>query len=156
MAAPLVLAVGKFLPAHRGHALLLDAALQIAGRDGRLHVFVNDRPAYPIPAEVRVSWVQEEYPAAVVHLAPDPYAADDSDGQAASIQRILGRIPDIIVTSESWGDAVAARLGCRHEQIDPPRAAVPISATMIRTDPIGWRQYGIGRPMARLAWQPGN
>ena len=137
MAAPLVLAVGKFLPAHRGHAHLLDAALRVAGKAGRLHVFVNDRPTYTIPAEVRVAWVQEEYPAARVHFAPDPYAADDSDGQTQSILRILGRAPDVIVTSETWGDAVAARLGCRHVQIDPPRVAVPISATMIRTDPIG-------------------
>jgi HTH-type transcriptional regulator, transcriptional repressor of NAD biosynthesis genes len=132
------LVVGKFLPPHAGHALLIDHALTLADT---VHVFVNDRPAYAIPAEVRVTWVHEAFPAARVHLAPDPYGDSDSTGQAASILRILGFAPDIIVTSEDWADPVSDILGCRHVRLDPTRSARPISATMVRTDPIAhWSQ----------------
>jgi HTH-type transcriptional regulator, transcriptional repressor of NAD biosynthesis genes len=134
---PMVLVVGKFMPLHRGHELLIDRALDIAGTDGRLHVFVNDRPDYPIPAEVRAAWVHQSFPACRVHVANDPWAATDSGGQARNIVRILGRAPDVIVTSEDWADPVSELLGCRHVRVDPSRTAIPISATAIREDPIG-------------------
>ena len=128
------LVVGKFLPPHVGHAFVIDHALALADT---VHVFVNDRAAYAIPAELRVSWVQQTFPAARVHLAPDPYGDADSAGQAASITRILGFVPDIIVTSEDWADPVCDILGSRHVRVDPPRTTLPISATMLREDPIG-------------------
>lgn len=133
----LVLVVGKFLPLHRGHAFLLDRALEVAGPSGRLHVFVNDRPQYTIPAEVRAEWVRSEYPAARLHVANDPWADSDSNGQAANIRRILGRSPDVIVTSEDWADPVSDILGCTHLKVDPARAAIQIAATDIRGDPLG-------------------
>lgn len=136
MLVSIVLVVGKFLPPHRGHAYLIDHALSLGGADSRLHIFVNDRPAYAIPAEVRAGWLLADVPRAVVHVANDPWGADDANGQAGNIVRILGRSPDVIVTSETWADAVADILGCRHVQLDPPRAAVPMSATMVREDPI--------------------
>ena len=128
------LVVGKFLPPHIGHASVIDHALTLADK---VHVFVNDRPGYAIPAEIRVAWVQQSFPAVWVHVAPDPYGDNDSDGQAASITRILGFVPDIIVTSEDWADPVCEILGSRHVRVDPPRQALPISATMVRTDPVG-------------------
>ena len=79
------LVVGKFLPPHVGHAFVIDHALALADT---VHVFVNDRAAYAIPAELRVSWVQQTFPEARVHLAPDPYGDADSAGQATSIVRI--------------------------------------------------------------------
>lgn len=127
------LVVGKFLPPHVGHAAVIDHALTLADR---VHVFVNDRPTYAIPAEVRVAWVQRAFPATCVHLAPDPYGDNDSAGQAASITRILGFTPDVIVTSEDWADPVCELLGNRHVRVDPDRSALPISATMVREDPL--------------------
>ena len=142
-----VLVVGKFLPLHRGHAFLLDRALEVAGPTGRVHVFVNDRSAYPIPAEVRAAWVHAEYPATRVHVANDPWGDNDSAGQAANITRILGCSPDVIVTSEDWADPVSELLGCTHVRVDPARAAIPISATDIRSDPVG--RWSMLLPAAR-------
>ena len=127
------LVVGKFLPPHVGHALLIDHALTLADV---VHVFVNDRPTYAIPAEVRAAWVQQAFPATRVHVANDPWGDNDSAGQAANIQRILGFVPDIIVTSEDWADPVCDVLGSRHVRVDPERVALPISATMLREDPV--------------------
>jgi HTH-type transcriptional regulator, transcriptional repressor of NAD biosynthesis genes len=127
------LVVGKFLPPHVGHALLIDHALTLADT---VHVFVNDRPAYVIPAEVRAAWVQQAFPATRVHVANDPWGDNDSAGQAANIKRILGFVPDIIVTSEDWADPVCDILGSRHVRVDPERVALPISATMLREDPV--------------------
>jgi HTH-type transcriptional regulator, transcriptional repressor of NAD biosynthesis genes len=132
----LVLVVGKFLPPHAGHAYLLDHALTLVGTNGHLAIMVNDRPAYAIPAEVRAAWLMADVPRARAYVANDPWGADDAQGQAGNIVRILGRAPDVIVTSETWADAVSERLGCRHVQLDPPRVAVPMSATMVRDDPI--------------------
>jgi HTH-type transcriptional regulator, transcriptional repressor of NAD biosynthesis genes len=146
-AVSIVLVVGKFLPPHAGHAYLIDHALTLAGATGTVHVMVNDRPAYAIPAEVRAAWLLTDVPRLSVHVANDPWAGDDADGQAGNIVRILGRAPDIIVTSETWADAVSERLGCAHVQLDPPRTAVPISATMVRDDPIG--SWSMLMPSAR-------
>ena len=131
------LVVGKFMPLHRGHELLIDRALAVAGPHGRVHVFANDRPDYPIPAEIRAAWVHQSFPACRVHVANDPWAATDSNGQARNILRILGFAPDVIVTSEDWADPVSELLECRHVRVDPSRSEIPISATAIRDDPIG-------------------
>ncbi len=137
MGSPLTLVVGKFLPLHKGHELVVDRAIRLAGPSGRAHVFVNDRPQYAIPAEIRAAWVQETFPATRVHIAHDPWAATDAQGQANNILRILGRAPDVIVTSEDWADPVSELLGCSHVRVDPERTTIPMSATQFRDDPVG-------------------
>lgn len=132
------LVVGKFYPPHRGHQLLIDAAL--AGAD-EVHVVVCDRPGENPPAALRAAWLREIHPAARVHVIDDRYDADDSAVWAAACTQLLGFAPDVVFTSEDYGERFAACLGCRHVLVDRARLAVPVSGTAVRADPLGNWDY---------------
>jgi HTH-type transcriptional regulator, transcriptional repressor of NAD biosynthesis genes len=126
------LVIGKFYPPHRGHKLLIDTAL---AQSDELHVIVCDKPGQEPPANLRAGWIREIHPAARVHLIDDRDDPDDSAIWAANCRRLLGFTPDVVFTSENYGDPFAACLGCRHVLVDRARAAVPISGTAVRADP---------------------
>jgi HTH-type transcriptional regulator, transcriptional repressor of NAD biosynthesis genes len=125
---------GKFYPPHRGHQYLIDTA---AGQVERLTVIVCARADQTIPGELRAAWLRELYPAVTVLLIDDRYPADDSHLWAAKTIEWLGGAPDMVFTSEDYGDAYARYLGCRHMLVDRARRAAPISGTAIRQDPLG-------------------
>ena len=62
-------------------------------------------------------------------------ADDDSVAWAAAAIEIVGRAPDVVFSSESYGPVWAALMGAAHVSVDPARTRVPISATAIRNDP---------------------
>lgn len=125
-------AVGKFLPTHLGHVHLLRQAM---ARCDHLDVFAVWRPEEPIPGHLRAQWLREEVPGAVVHEVLDDLGPDDPAGWAANVRKVLGRSPDLVFTSEPYGDRFAAELDARHVAVDPERLAVPVSGTAVRTDP---------------------
>ncbi|MEA3208761.1 MAG: HTH-type transcriptional regulator, transcriptional repressor of biosynthesis s [Chthoniobacter sp.] len=125
--------IGKFLPPHRGHKLLIDTAQE---RSDRVVVIVCEKPTDPIPGERRARWIQELHPAAEVMLIDDRYEADDdSELWARLTVGWLGRAPDAVFTSEDYGHAYAGAMGCVHVQVDRARERVPCSGTAIRKDP---------------------
>lgn len=124
--------IGKFLPPHRGHHFLIDTALS---RCGTVVVIICEKPSDPIPGHHRRAWLQEMHPAADVRLIDDRYDENDSRIWAENTIRWLGRAPDAVFTSEHYGDAYAAHMGCRHVMVDQPRQAVPCSGTAVRNDP---------------------
>lgn len=124
--------IGKFLPPHRGHRHLIEAAVS---RCERVVVIVCGKPTDPIPGELRAAWLHEMIPAAEVMLIDDRYDENDSRIWAENTVRWLGRAPDAVFTSEGYGDAYAAHLGCVHESVDPARVQVPCSGTAVRNDP---------------------
>ena len=63
-------------------------------------------------------------------------ASDDSAGWAAETIRLLGGAPDVVFTSERYGERWAKAMGCEHVLVDRRRRTVPISGTRIRRDPI--------------------
>lgn len=64
-------------------------------------------------------------------------ADDDSEGWANATVRVLnGERPDVVFTSEDYGEAYAGFLGCRHVLVDRDRSSVPISGSEIRADPL--------------------
>ncbi|AWM38574.1 Trifunctional NAD biosynthesis/regulator protein NadR [Gemmata obscuriglobus] len=126
------LVVGKFYPPHRGHKLLIDTALAQADE---VHVVVCARPGEHPPADVRARWIREIHPGATVHLIDDRYDPNDSRVWAAVCTALLGFAPEVVFTSESYGEPFAAHLGCRHVLVDRQRAAVPVSGTAVRADP---------------------
>ena len=127
------LAIGKFHPPHRGHKLLIDAA--IAGADA-VDVVVCDRPGEVPSATLRAEWLREIHPTARVHVIDDRYDADDSAVWAAACTALLGYAPDVVFTSEDYGERFAACLGCRHVLVDRARLSVPVSGTAVRADPL--------------------
>lgn len=132
------LVIGKFYPPHRGHKLLIDTATAAADE---VHVIVCERPGEDPPAALRAGWLREIHPAATVWLIDDRYDADDSAVWADNCRRLLGFTPDVVFTSEDYGDRFAACLGCKHVLVDRARAAVPVSGTAVRANPLGCWDY---------------
>lgn len=124
--------IGKFYPPHRGHKLLIDAALE---GSRRVTIIVCAKPEDGIQGEVRGGWLREIHPAAEVLVIDDRYDEHDTAVWAANTVRWLGGPPDAVFTSEDYGEPYARAMGCAHVSVDRGRAAVPCSGTMIRSDP---------------------
>jgi HTH-type transcriptional regulator, transcriptional repressor of NAD biosynthesis genes len=136
MKAGLGLVIGKFYPPHRGHKLLIDAATQ---QSERTVVIVCGKPTDSIPGELRGRWLQEIHPEAEVMVIDDRYDENDSRIWAENTVRWLGRAPDVVFTSEDYGDQYSELMGSKHVLVDKPRGRMPISATAVRNDPyLNW------------------
>jgi NadR type nicotinamide-nucleotide adenylyltransferase len=133
----LAVVVGKFRPPHRGHSYLIDTAL--AGAE-RVVVIVCDHPDDDVPAALRADVLRALHPAATVLVTPDDIP--DDLGEATSrawarrtVELLGGRRPDVVFSSEEYGQRYAACMGARHVSVDPRRRRFPISGTAVRADP---------------------
>lgn len=124
--------VGKFYPPHRGHKYLIDEARR---QVDRLIVMIPHHPSQAIPGEVRKAWLEEIHPDCEIDLVPDELE-DDSREWAEFTLRTLGFAPDVVFSSEDYGEEFARLLGARHVMVDRERQVVPISATRIRAAPL--------------------
>ena len=130
------LVIGKFYPPHRGHKLLIDAAI---AQSEQTIVIVCAKSTDSIPGEFRGKWLQEIHPNARVMVIDDRYDENDSRIWAENTVRWLGRAPDAVFTSEDYGDRYAALMESKHIAVDKPRGQVPISGTAVRRDPyLNW------------------
>lgn len=127
------LVIGKFYPPHRGHSHLIETA---QAEVDQLVVLVCEKPEQMMPGALRAAWLREMYPGAEVLVIPDTLDDDDSAGWAEYTHLVLGYTPDVVFTSEDYGERYAHYLGCRHVQLDRARVQVPISGTAIRSDPL--------------------
>ena len=132
--------IGKFYPPHRGHKFLIETA---AAQVDHLTVIVCDHPAQTIPAPLRAEWLREIHPNVTVVTTPDD-EPDEPEPWARRTIEILGVPPDVVFTSESYGDGYARAMGCRHVLVDPSRTTVPISGTQVRQDP--WASWDYLEP----------
>lgn len=139
------LVVGRFDPPHLGHSFLVDSA---AARCDRLVVYVNSRHSDAAPGGLRAAWLAELHPdVTVIEVVHDL----DTDWHDESLwakwielfrshwphdaNRRGLRGPDAVFSSEGYSAELARRLGAEPVVVDEDRVNVPISATMIRTDP---------------------
>ncbi len=133
------LILGKFLPPHAGHLHLIATA---RGMVDELTVLVCSLAREPIPGALRVTWLRELVPGVrIVHLDEELPSEPHDDPRfwelwTAAIHRSLGFVPDVVFTSEDYGDELARRVGARHVLVDRERTAVPVSGTAIRADPM--------------------
>lgn len=125
--------VGKFYPPHRGHKHLIDTA---AAQVDELTVIVCGKPEHSISGELRGAWLREIHPTVRVLVIDDKLDEDDSRIWAENTIHWLGYVPDLVFTSEDYGEPFAHYLGCRHVQVDKARVTVPCSGTMIRQRPL--------------------
>jgi HTH-type transcriptional repressor of NAD biosynthesis genes len=144
------LVVGKFMPLHRGHQLLIETALSQVD-DLTIVIYDSDPPGEyaPMPIHTRMKWMTALYPQAENIVArhdiltnvsqeekDDPkYAqayADDLD--------FLGPF-DYVFSSEDYGKPFADALGATSVVVDQARLLVPISGTTIREDTYKHRGY---------------
>ncbi|HET6178235.1 MAG TPA: AAA family ATPase [Candidatus Sulfotelmatobacter sp.] len=127
------LVIGKFYPPHRGHKFLIDTAL---AQGDHLDVLVCSRAGQTIPGELRAHWLREIHPQASVQTIDDPGETTTPNSGPTTRCEILGRAPNIVFTSEDYGEHYARFLGCRHVMVDRDRAQVPVSASAIRSAPL--------------------
>lgn len=132
------LVIGKFYPFHKGHEYLIETA---RAQVEQLTVLVCEHVEQRIPGDVRARWIRHAFPEVLVRVIPDTVAPDDSKGWAKHTLCFLGYVPDVVFTSESYGDPYAQALGSVHMLVDRKRASVPISATMIRSDMWQYAQF---------------
>ena len=125
------LVIGKFYPPHRGHKFLIETALNAVDH---LEVLICVRADQTIPGDLRERWIKEIHPSANVRQIDDFGDDDNSKAWAEYTRSILGRAPDVVFTSEGYGEAFARFLGCQHVMVDRERCTVPICATKIRAD----------------------
>lgn len=130
--------IGKFYPPHRGHKYLIDTA---AAQVERPTVMVCGKPEQLMPGELRAAWLREIHPHVTVLAIDDYYPDDDSQLWAELTIDWLGGRPDVVFTSEAYGERYAQFLGCRHVAVDPARLAVPCSGTAVRADPLVMWEY---------------
>ncbi len=129
------LVIGKFYPPHRGHKFLIETALREVDH---LDVLICVLAGHTISGDLRQRWLEEIHPEANVMQVEDIGHDDDSEVWAEYTKRILGQAPDVVFTSEGYGDAYARFLGCRHILVDRARHHVPVSATKIRSNPFAY------------------
>lgn len=143
------LAVGKFLPPHAGHHHLVREAARHADRTV---VAVVDGAGYPIPAADRAGWMAEEHPDADVVVVSDVCGHWDSCPPGCSqkwadhIRATVGA-PDVVVSSEEYGEPFARLMGARHVMVDLERGRFPVSGTAVRSDPAA--NWGFLSPAVR-------
>lgn len=132
------------MPPHTGHAYLIRFAQHFA-RD--VTVFVCTLASEPIPGELRFAWMSELFPDAhLVHITEEiPQASRSSAGAhtiwARAIRERLDHDPRYVFASEGYGADLAQALGAEFVPVDPQRAVFPISAGMIRSDPLGHWEF---------------
>jgi len=136
------LIIGKFMPPHTGHLWLCAAA---AAQVDALHVILFSKAREPIPGALRLGWLRELLPDAHLAHITTEHAVSFDDAMAwdfwvSAIRGVLPHDPDVVFSSEPYGDELARRLGARHVALDPRRTQVPISATQIRAQPM--RHWG--------------
>ncbi|HEX7162943.1 MAG TPA: AAA family ATPase [Trebonia sp.] len=140
------LVVGKFYPPHRGHRYLIERAAVLCAR---LTVLVMAAGSETLPPGDRVAWLQASCTdlqgvtvAGVRCDVPVDFEGEAIWAAQVAVMRAAleghGRPPvDAVVSSEPYGDELAARFGAKHVCIDPGRATVPVSASRIRADLAG-------------------
>lgn len=148
------LVVGKFLPPHAGHDLLIDAA---AAACERVSVVVAGPDGGPVPLVRRAAWLAASHaaqPGVVVLAAVDDHPVDyDSpavwDAHMAVFETAVARgavlaglepaaaVVDAVFSSEPYGAELARRLGAANVCVDHGRVRRPCSGTAVRADVIG-------------------
>ena len=137
------LVLGKFAPLHRGHQLLIERSLAVCDETV---VLVYDSPEVTrIPLSVRAGWVRTLYPRAVVVEGKGAPSASGHDPRIMRLQEdYIHSVVPLPVThffSSEWYGAHASRsLGAVDIRVDEARTTVPVSGSLLRSDPFAYRQ----------------
>ena len=138
--------LGKFMPPHRGHELLVRFA---RGMVDELVVLVCSIEREPIEGWRRFAWMQEicgGMDVKVIHVqdeVPQEPAEDPDFWEIwrALVKRYVPERIDYVFASEEYGYRLAEELGARFLPVDLGREQVPISGTAIRNAPLEHWEY---------------
>lgn len=123
---------------HKGHDFLIRTAQKHCDR---LTIMIVQQPGQKPSGKLRERWLKKSYPQASVILVDDIYKDGDSKAWADFTIKVLGYAPDIVFTSERYGQPWSDFMGSKHILVDLERKNVPISAREIRKDPLAKREF---------------
>jgi HTH-type transcriptional repressor of NAD biosynthesis genes len=132
------LVCGKFYPLHKGHDFLIQTALNNCDH---LTIMIVQQPHQKPPGKLREAWLKRAYPTAKVILVDDIYKDGDHPAWADFTIKTLGQAPDIVFSSEAYGEPWSIAMGSRHMLVDLERKHVPISASEIRQNPAAKQEF---------------
>lgn len=149
------LVLGKFMPAHQGHAHLIRFATELCER---VTVVVDKVAGEWPPAEARAAGLSRDLAGLAVNVRALSVETPQEPGDHRDFWRFwrdtlvaaCGGVPDVLVCSMDYGVPLAEVLGCALMPIDIAREAVPVTATAIRADP--WGRWAAMLPQARLPY----
>jgi NadR type nicotinamide-nucleotide adenylyltransferase len=132
------------MPPHNGHVLLCEFAQR---QVRQLTILVCSLPDDGIPGLLRAQWMRELFPQARVLWCNEvlPQQPEDDPANFWPIWRDVVRRHhpepvDVVFASEAYGARLADEVGARFIPCDPVRAAMPVSGTAIRANPLAhWR-----------------
>lgn len=138
--------LGKFCPPHRGHLYLIQKA---AEQCEKLTVLVCSIKSEPIPGDLRYYWLSsifsDDKNINMVHVTDEnpQYPHEHPNFWTIWVNTIRENAPDIdaVFSSESYGIELGKYLGIPHVMIDIERKSVPISGTLIRSNPYKYWEY---------------
>ena len=127
--------IGKFYPLHKGHQHLIDTA---KNKVKHLYIIIcgkYDEHPKPEIRELLIKKLYNDPKITVCRIIDIGYDPDNSKLWADLTKQTIGCCPNIVFTSENYGDEYAKQLGCIHELVDINRINVPICGTSIRHNP---------------------
>lgn len=130
--------IGKFYPPHQGHKYLIDYA---TSRVQNLSVICCYRKGEQPDGGLRASWLREIHPNVKIISTEDTLPDNDSKGWALKTIELLGKNPDLVFTSEDYGDEYAEFMGAKHILVDKSRKEFPVSGTDVRGNPMEYWNY---------------
>ncbi len=130
--------IGKFYPPHKGHKYLIDTASEHVNH---LMVLVVEAEGQTIPGELRAQWIREIHPDVEVKLILDDVEPDNSQQWAERTIEWLGQAPNVVFTSEEYGERYAGFMKAKHVLVDQERTHIPICATKIRENPLQYLDF---------------
>jgi HTH-type transcriptional repressor of NAD biosynthesis genes len=136
--------LGKFMPLHAGHIHLISTARAMTEQ---LCVLVCSIESEPIPGRLRYEWVQKLFPDVnVVHVTDEVPQEPQEHPDFWNIwlgifRKYLPFNPDIVFSSENYGDEIALRMNIKHVPVDLNRKEFPVSGTLIRHNPYKYWEF---------------
>ncbi|MBR3720538.1 MAG: adenylyltransferase/cytidyltransferase family protein [Clostridia bacterium] len=127
--------IGKFAPFHKGHAYLIETALN---EMDEFYVVVYDTPEFNIDIDTKIKWITKKFPTVKILKAYDSPKKIGLDDESVKIQMeyLKEIIKDIDVgyfySSEEYGKYVAKYLNIENRVVDKERETFPISGTLLR------------------------
>ena len=127
--------IGKFAPFHKGHAYLIETALE---EMDEFYIVVYDTPQFNISMEEKLKVLKQKYPQVKLIEAYNSPRQIGLESKSVEVQMnylsnlIEGVNPTHFYSSEDYGKCVANYLSIENRIVDKERVKFPISATMIR------------------------
>ena len=133
------LCIGRFLPLHRGHELLLRTGLN---RVERMTVLLCAQPNDPIPSPIRMAWLEALSPdlqVASIEAALPP-KSHDLEALARAIRQAEPEPIDALFGSAAYLIPLAERLEAQPVMVDPGHEIYPARSAALLAEPFAhWR-----------------